>query len=51
MIPKSFLIYKNDKLDLCKTLAIIEERLELPSQWSKTTWQAKLYMTNCGMTT
>lgn len=31
MIPKSFLIYKNDKLDLCKTLAIIEERLELPS--------------------
>lgn len=28
---KSFLIYKNDKLDLCKTLAIIEERLELPS--------------------
>ena len=31
MIPKSFLIYKNDKLDLCETLAIIEERLELPS--------------------
>lgn len=28
---KSFLIYKNDKLDLCETLAIIEERLELPS--------------------
>lgn len=51
MIPKSFLIYKNDKLDLCKTLAIIEERSELPSPMEQDAWQAKLYMTNCGMTT
>ena len=54
IIPKSLLIYKNDKLDLCKTIAIINLRLKIPSpmtaRWRAMTWQARHCMTNYGMT-
>lgn len=45
-------MYKNDKLDLSFLTYIIEDNNQHkhPVQWSITTWQAKLYMTNCGMT-
>ena len=53
-IPKSLLIYKNDKLDLCDVRGIMNPRFNYPvlwqARWRATTWQAKHCMTNYGMT-